>query len=220
MKKRMFGAILTVALVVTQAVSALAAPSRTTDVQPSGDSAAYYETKTGTEQTFAYLDTTVPEVKKIILDVNKGMAGLETVAVAAPELKTELENKSMVTGFFDLEPINGGQKTEDGKYIVTLTVPELTTSMTNIKLLHYSTERNVWEVVVPNKVDYDQKQITAEFLDLSPVAVIADVNDTKTEEIGTSPKTGVSAQWPVFGGSAIVLLGISVLIFTKSKKNV
>lgn len=219
MKKRMFGMVLAAALVVTQAVSAFAAPSRTTDVKPTGDSVVYYETKTGTGETFVYLDETVPEVKKLIMDINKGVTGLDSIAEAAPELKEELEGKSLVTGFFDLEPINGGIKTADGKYIVTLSVPEITKSMTNVRLLHYSTDRNVWEIITPNDVNYEQKQITAEFLDLSPVAVIADIDKSQTEGSGTSPQTGVSAQWPVYGALALMLLGISAAFFVKNRKS-
>lgn len=219
MKKRMYGMVLAAALVVTQAVSAFAAPSRTTDVKPAGDSVGYYETKTGTEETFAYLDETVPEVKKMIMDINKGVTGLESIAEAAPELKEELEGKSLVTGFFDLEPINGGIKTADGKYIVTLSVPELTKSMTNVRLLHYSTDRNVWEIITPNDVNYEQKQITAEFIDLSPVAVIADIDKSQTEASGTSPQTGVSAQWPIYGVLALMLMGISAAFFARNKKS-
>lgn len=219
MKKRMYGMVLAAALVVTQAVSAFAAPSRTTDVKPAGDSVGYYETKTGTEETFAYLDETVPEVKKMIMDINKGVTGLESIAEAAPELKEELEGKSLVTGFFDLEPINGGIKTADGKYIVTFSVPELTKSMTNVRLLHYSTDRNVWEIITPNDVNYEQKQITAEFIDLSPVAVIADIYKSQTEASGTSPQTGVSAQWPIYGVLALMLMGISAAFFARNKKS-
>lgn len=219
MKKRMYGMVLAAALVVTQAVSAFAAPSRTTDVKPAGDSVGYYETKTGTEETFAYLDETVPEVKKMIMDINKGVTGLESIAEAAPELKEELEGKNLVTGFFDLEPINGGIKTADGKYIVTLSVPELTKSMTNVRLLHYSTDRNVWEIITPNDVNYEQKQITAEFIDLSPVAVIADIDKSQTEASGTSPQTGVSAQWPIYGVLALMLMGISAAFFARNKKS-
>ena len=80
-----------------------------------------------------------------------------------------------------MEPINGGIKTDDGKYIVTFSVPELTRTMTNVKLLHYSTDRDIWEIITPNEVNYEQKQITAEFIDLSPVAVIADVDKTQAE---------------------------------------
>lgn len=219
MKKRMYGMVLAAALVVTQAVSAFAAPSRTTDVKPAGDSVGYYETKTGTEETFAYLDETVPEVKKLIMDINKGVTGLDSIAEAAPELKEELEGKSLVTGFFDLEPINGGIKTADGKYIVTLSVPELTKSMTNVRLLHYSTDRNVWEIITPNDVNYEQKQITAEFIDLSPVAVIADIDKSQTEGSGTSPQTGVSAQWPIYGVLALMFMGISAAFFARNKKS-
>ena len=44
----------------------------------------------------------------------------------------------------DLRKIGDVSKTADGKYQVTLSVPALTKGMTDVKVLHFSTARNVW----------------------------------------------------------------------------
>lgn len=223
MKKRFFGTLLAAALVVTQVVSVFAAGSRTTDVTLVGESAGYYEVSEGTAETFSYLHESEPQVEAKILAVNAGKETLQSIAELAPELAKELEGKSLITKFFDLEPINGGIRTEDGKYKVTLSVPALTEALTNVRLLHYSTERNLWEIVTPTDVNYKNKQITAEFIDLSPVAVIADVDESRTEGndttgSGTSPKTGVSSDWGMYMGAAVLLLGTAVVVMRKTKK--
>lgn len=177
----------------------------------------------GTAETFSYLHESAPEVEAKILAVNSGEATLQSIAEQAPELAKELEGKSLITKFFDLEPINGGIRTEDGKYKVTLSVPALTEALTNVRLLHYSTERNLWEIVTPTDVNYKNKQITAEFIDLSPVAVIADVDESRTEGndttgSGTSPKTGVSSDWGMYMGAAVLLFGTAIVVMRKTKK--
>lgn len=223
MKKRFFGTLLAAALVVTQVVSVFAAGSRTTQVTLVGEAAGKYEVSEGTAATFSYLHESAPEVEAKILAVNSGEATLQSIAEQAPELAKELEGKSLITKFFDLEPINGGIRTEDGKYKVTLSVPALTEALTNVRLLHYSTERNLWEIVTPTDVNYKNKQITAEFIDLSPVAVIADVDESRTEGndttgSGTSPKTGVSSDWGMYMGAAVLLFGTAVVVMRKTKK--
>lgn len=223
MKKRFFGTLLAAALVVTQVVSVFAAGSRTTQVTLVGESAGKYEVSEGTAETFSYLHESAPEVEAKILAVNSGEATLQSIAEQAPELAKELEGKSLITKFFDLEPINGGIRTEDGKYKVTLSVPALTEALTNVRLLHYSTERNLWEIVTPTDVNYKNKQITAEFIDLSPVAVIADVDESRTEGndttgSGTSPKTGVSSDWGMYMGAAVLLFGTAIVVMRKTKK--
>lgn len=227
MKKRIFGTILAAALVVTQAVSVFAAGSRTTQVTLVGDSASYYEVSEGTQENFSELAQSVPEVVKKILAVNAGTETLQSISDLAPELAGELEGKSLITKFFDLKPVNGGVKTADGKYLVTLSVPELTEALTNVRLIHYSTERSLWEIVTPTDVNYKNKQITAEFIDLSPVAVIADVDESKaagTSEstagtgTGIAPKTGVDSRWGAYMVGAAVLLGISAITFRRNKK--
>ena len=53
----------------------------------------------------------------------------------------------------------------EGLTNVTLTweVPNLTSEMKNIRVLHYSTVRNVWEILNPDKVDFENKAITQTF---------------------------------------------------------
>lgn len=244
MRKRILGTILAAALVVTSAVSVFAAGSRTTQVTLVGESAASYQVSEGTAENFATAQEAAPKVVEKILQVNEGTLTLPTLVQQLKEivanttegqtelnmteeevdaLAQEVEGKSMVTQFFDLIPINGGVQTEDGKYIATISVPSLTEAMTNVKLLHFSTERLVWEIIEPNDVNYTNKQITAEFQDLSPVAVIADIDESKaagtdTTGTGVAPKTGVDSTWGVYAAGAVVLLGAAGAMFVIGRK--
>lgn len=244
MRKRILGTILAAALVVTSAVSVFAAGSRTTQVTLVGESAASYQVSEGTAENFATAQEAAPKVVEKILQVNEGTLTLPTLVQQLKEivanttegqtelnmteeevdaLAQEVEGKSMVTQFFDLIPINGGVQTEDGKYIATISVPSLTEAMTNVKILHFSTERLVWEIIEPTDVNYTNKQITAEFQDLSPVAVIADVDESKAAETdttgtGIAPKTGVDSTWGVYAAGAVVLLGAAGAMFVIGRK--
>lgn len=244
MRKRILGTILAAALVVTSAVSVFAAGSRTTQVTLVGESAASYQVSEGTAENFATAQEAAPKVVEKILQVNEGTLTLPTLVQQLKEivanttegqtelnmteeevdaLAQEVEGKSMVTQFFDLIPINGGVQTEDGKYIATISVPSLTEAMTNVKILHFSTERLVWEIIEPTDVNYTNKQITAEFQDLSPVAVIADIDESKaaatdTNGTGVAPKTGVDSTWGVYAAGAVVLLGAAGAMFVIGRK--
>ena len=203
MKKRIFGTVLAAALIVTQAVAAFAAPSKTTT--PSAE---------------AFADVKNDEIVNDLLAANNGTKTLaEVVEKTNPELKDQLTGKEMVTSFFDLKPEDGTVKNEAGKYVVTLSVPSLTKAMTDVQILHYSTVRNLFELITPTNVDYDNKTITAEFEDLSPVAVIAKVDASKAADstVGTSPKTGVPSTWMVFFGAAVVLAGVSAVAYRKER---
>lgn len=217
MKKRKYGILLAAALVLTQAVTVFAAGSKTADVALAGESVGAYEVLEGTAENFSYLQEDHGQVLEAILKINAGEAKLESIAEMAPELETELKDRVMVTPFFDLKPVNGGIKTADGKYLVTLEVPSLTTKMVDVKLLHYSTVRNVWEIVTPTDVNYSDKTITAEFEDLSPVAVIAKEDPEAEAAVGTSPQTGRNTVWPLWISAGVVLGLLGAGVYRKSK---
>lgn len=219
MKKRLFGTLLAAALVVTQVVSVFAAGSKTTQATPAGESVGKYEITEGTAENFS--EVKEQAVLDKILAVNNGTATLESIAEQAEAIKDELTGKVLVTKFFDLVPINGGVKTEDGKYKVTFTVPNLTEALQDVKVLHYSTQRAVWEVITPDNVNYSTKEITAQFEDLSPVAVIGKNTGAGTSTdstTGTSPKTGVASDWILYVGASVVLLGAAVVVFGRNRK--
>lgn len=219
MKKRLFGTLLAAALVVTQVVSVFAAGSKTTQATPAGESVGKYEMTEGTAENFS--EVKEQAVLDKILAVNNGTATLESIAEQAEAIKDELTGKVLVTKFFDLVPINGGVKTEDGKYKVTFTVPNLTEALQDVKVLHYSTQRAVWEVITPDNVNYSTKEITAQFEDLSPVAVIGKntgVGTSTDSTTGTSPKTGVASDWILYAGASVVLLGAAVVVLGRNRK--
>lgn len=221
MKKRILGTLLAAALVVTQAVSVFAAGSKTTQATPAGESAGKYEMIEGTKENFKEVAEKAPEVAAKIEAINEGTATLESIAEQAEQLKEELTGKTLVTKFFDVKPVDGGVKAEDGKYIVTFHVPNLTEALQDVKVLHYSTERAVWEVINPENVDYAKKEITAKFEDLSPVAIIgkntgAGSSTGSTE--GTSPKTGVVSDWGIYVSASVLLLGAAVVVLGRNRR--
>lgn len=225
MKKRFLGTLLAAALVVTQAVSVFAAGSKTTQATLSGESAGKYEVTEGTRESFSEVKEAA--VLDAIMAVNEGTSKLEDLAATlketAPEVAKELEGKTLATKFFDLKAIGDGVKTEDGKYKVTFTVPSLTKSLTEVKVLHYSTARSTWEVIAPEDVNYTTKEITAKFEDLSPVAVIGKNTGSAAvgsanSTTGTSPKTGVASDWALYVSASAVLLGAAVVVLGRNRK--
>lgn len=225
MKKRLFGTILAAALMVSQAVTAVAAGSVSGQVALPDEYAGYYEITEATSESFADVEAAAPEVYEQIMAVNEGTTDLQTmIEELAPDLASEVEGKEMVTPFFDLKPINGGIQLEDGRYRVMLSVPILTQFMRDVRLLHYSVVRGVWEIITPENVDYTNRRIEAIFDDLSPVAVIANVDESAAAETvtgsasGTSPKTGMTDGWMAWAGAAVVLAAAGVLTYRKARK--
>lgn len=98
----------------------------------------------------------------------------------------KMEHVAMLTSIQNLELIDQttGEPIKDAKNVtMTWEVPNLTTNAGVIRILHYSTVRNVWELLIPDAVDYSTKSVTVTFPDLSPVAVVYVPKD-KVSEIG------------------------------------
>lgn len=221
MKKKLISLAMLVTVFAMQVVGVSAA-SKTATMAVVGNSKGYYEVDAMDQEeldTVAAADKTTAD---LIKDINAGTKTLEDLAKAESSIASEIEGKSLVTAFMDLRKIGDVSKTADGKYQVTLSVPALTKGMTDVKVLHFSTERKVCEVITPSNVDLDNKEITFELQDLSPIAIIAkvDASQAVTNTTGTSPKTGVDSTNTVpFAGAAVVLLGAAAVVAFR-KKNV
>lgn len=206
MKKKLFGTILAAALIVSQAMTAFAAgESKSGQMSLVGESAGKYQLAEATADNLPDLAAKAPEVMAKIEAVNSGAETLQSVAELAPELTDALTGKVLLGSFVDLVPVNGGVQVEGGKYRVELSVPGLSDNVSGVGLLHYSTTRETWEIVEPENVDYTNKEVTAIFEDLSPVAVIGKVSGGADASVGTSPKTGTTYGWAVWLGAAVVL---------------
>ena len=86
-----------------------------------------------------------------------------------------------------------------------------------MRILHYSTVRSLWEIVIPSDVNYEDKEITAAFEDLSPIVVLADVDETADVAEGTSPKTGVTSDWGLYMAGAVVLFGAAGVVYSRKR---
>lgn len=212
MKKKVFGTLLAAALIVTQAISVFAVGSRNGEMAVAGDSTGRYQLIEVSESNLS--DATV---LTRIRDINSGAATLQSIGELAPALSAQLAGMSLLTDIYDLTPINGGVRTADGKYQVELSVPSLSGSVTDVGLLHYSTDRTTWEIVTPTGVDYTNKVVSATFDDLSPVAVIGKVSGTGAS-VGTSPKTGMTFGWAGLLGAAVVLGVTGTVVYKKTRQ--
>lgn len=219
MKKRVFGTILAAALIVSQAVSVFAAGSKTGEMAIAGDSIGWYELVEVTEENLPDLAASAPDVMDKIEAVNSGAETLQSVGDLAPDLAGQLEGKVMLTRFYGIIPINGGVQTDDGRYLVNLSVPALTGSVSEVKLLYYSAAKNAWEILEPTNIDYANKIITIVLEDLySPIAVIGKVSGGADASVGTSPKTGMTFGWAAWLGAAVVLGVTGTVIYRKARQ--
>lgn len=214
MKKKLFGMILAAVLVVSQAVTVFAAGSKEAGVSPAGDSQGAYAITAGSAAAFSYLEGSADAVLARIRALNDGSVSLYSIDAG-------LSDKRMVTDIFDLSAIDGGVLTEDGKYLVTLEVTSITSSMTGIQILYYNTATGEWEVITPTDIDYASQTVTFVIDQLpAPVCVIADTGTAAEGNVeGTSPQTGVTSGWTMWMGAAAALAGVSLAAYRKLKKD-
>ena len=229
MKKRVFGIVLAGALAVSQAFTVLAAGSISGQAALTEEYQGAYEITEAGEESFADVKGSAPDVYEQIMSANErisaGTADLMTVITEmAPDLAGETAGMEMITPFFDLKPVNGGILTEDGRYRVVLSVPILTEFMRDVKILHYSVERNTWELITPENVDYENRRIEVIFEDLSPVAIIANTEAAEDAEaaagssVGTSPKTGTDSSPAAWICAAAVLAAAGTGTYRRARK--
>ena len=239
--KKVLAGVLTAAMLLTSSIGVFAATS-SQSVQSTD--AGYVINKDGdsilTTEAFAQLQKDEPEVAAMIEKATKGEitteqlademeAWLETAdltdeqkALTEEAIKAIKEgNLDFVTPFVELEATGDVQKNANGMYEVNLKVSALTKDMKDVKVLHFSTERGCFEIITPKNVDYDNKIITFEVKDLSPIAILAQKTAaTGSSSDGTSPKTeGMNSTWMMLMGAAFVMIAAGcVVVYSKKKE--
>ena len=136
----------------------------------------------------------------------------------------DLSGYSLLTEIQDLSVYDETSKQlqpKQSNVTVTWEVPNLVKTLKGVKVLHYSTVRNTWEILTPKSIDFENKTITQEFKDLSPVAVIYKTNDTDANKTGTkanSTKTGDSTNvMPFVALGVVALAGIGFCVVRRKK---
>lgn len=146
--------------------------------------------------------------------INKG----EKVTISTA-IDNELNGKSLIQAFFDLDEVGEHKKCyEQGYHTVTLRIDALTRNCRNITVLHYSTDRTLWETIPEDKIEVDYENHTIKFnvQDLSPMAVYAKVVSEGAE--GTSPSTGsISSTWLMYPAFILVVVGIGMMTYKKKR---
>ncbi len=236
MKKRVLAGLLMTVMVLASAMSVSAAESPTKPVAGSttADGRGEYvpsDAPKFDDMTEAAIDANnnIPQEKKAeakqiaqaakatIEKINKNPDKKESITA---EVDKVLEGKKLVQKFFELEATGSHDECEkEGhKHKVTLTVTAMTTAWKNITVVHFSTDRVLWETikVADKDVDYNKKTITFEIDDLSPIAIYADV--VEDGAAGKSPSTeGVSSAWMLYSAMALIVLGSGVVVYQKKR---
>lgn len=195
LKKRIMACVVAAAVVVTSAVTAMAAGSIDKNGKADGYKVEVVKEETPVYQeiqkTYEILPPAIVAVnegkykmKDFIADMNKEAAQNTKLTEAAKENLTQvaekLEGTEFVTAFYSLtEDENSDveiKKTEDGKYKVTLTVQNLTKDLTGLKVLAYNSIKGEWEIIeIPaDAIDVENHTVTITLEDISMFSIIAD----------------------------------------------
>lgn len=195
LKKRIMACVVAAAVVVTSAVTAMAAGSIDKNGKADGYKVEVVKEETPVYQeiqkTYEILPPAIVAVnegkykmKDFIADMNKEATQNTKLTEAAKENLTQvaekLEGTEFVTAFYSLtEDENSDveiKKTEDGKYEVTLTVENLTKDLTGLKVLAYNSIKGEWEIIeIPaDAIDVENHTVTITLEDISLFSIIAD----------------------------------------------
>ena len=232
MKKKILAGIVMFTMVMASVMSVTAADSKTKEPtvaeasKPTVDQSGQkhgYEIRTDANQFKIDETSTDSPAKDAVLKFNAGTITVETMVGAGTDAAKAVKDKEALTPVFDLHDLGNGKKNAAGKHEVVLSLPQLTKEYTNIVVIHYSNaDRNatakVWEVITPSNVDYDNKTITAEFTDLSPVAIFATKTATGSGSGSSDSTVGTSSTWMLWAAAALVVVGAGVVVSQKKSR--
>ena len=137
-------------------------------------------------------------LENILKDTN------EKTRASAEKIRDILENSEFLSDFFDIHVADNEnasseyirknldvEKSSNGKFRVTLSVPTLTDRNKSVYVIHYSKETGEWEILYPVDIDYTNKTIVVEFENFSPAAILAaiteDTDDAAAEDEKSEP---------------------------------
>lgn len=198
MKKLLKGLLVSMVVACLGTTAVLADGSITVTGTPSQEVTVNGQKVEGAKVAFSDEMTDVPEeTKALVEELNKGQDLATVLADAKFETEVDLAGYAMLTKMQDLTAVD-----KDGNPLKNVTVswevPNLTSNAGSVLVLHFSTDRQVWEVITPDKVD--GTTVTATFADLSPVTVIYKTTTTGT---GDDTTTGGSTNVPTGDNSAV-----------------
>lgn len=160
---------------------------------------------------------TNPVETKMIKSLNSGESLNEVLNNTTIEsaFDVDLSEYSLLTKFQDLVIMNSNNQIVSEKNVtITWEVPNLKKDLGDIYVLHLSTERNVWEFIKPDNIDFQNRLITTTFKDLSPVAV---VYKSKVEN-PENAKTNDNNDMYIYISTTLVAIGVIGYIVYKNKK--
>ena len=195
LKKRIMACVVAAAVVVTSAMTVMATGSIDKTGKAEGYKVEVVDTESAVYQEIKETYTVLPTA---VVDVNKGTDEMKDFIAAAKEETTvnenltdeqkenlteiaeKLEGTEFVTAFYSLtEDENSDvtiEKTEDGKYKVTLTVENLTDELTGLKVLAYNAKTGLWEIIeIPAEdIDVENHTVTITLEDVTLFSIISD----------------------------------------------
>lgn len=198
--KKIMACVVAAAVVVSSAMTVMATGS----IDKTGK-AEGFKVEVVNENTAVYQEVvkTYEFLAPAVVDVNKGNYKMKDFIEAArkevsegtkltdaakenlTQVADKLEGTEFVTAFYSLtEDANSGvaiEKTEDGKYKVTLSVQNLTKDLTGLKVLAYNAAKGEWEIIeIPaDAIDLEHHTITITLEDISLFSIISDAPEAK-----------------------------------------
>lgn len=215
MKKRVLAGILMTIMVLASVMGVSAAESIQAQIYVTKAQESGYRVVTDPNAEFANLKAADAAMYDLVTGFNNKKVTQDKMLEAAPAaVKEAVKGKGLIWKIFDLIPVNGGTPVA-GIHTVTLEVPALTSSNTDLKVIHYSEVDKAWEVLEAT-VDYSKKTVTIKTDDLSPIGIYA--NNVKNSGNGISPSTGVtSSAWMLWSALALIVLGAGVVVSQKKR---
>ena len=226
MRKKILATLMVVGLLAAQTLTVCAAPSGATTPSTTTD---------GIVVTTSFGNAPVTPASDELAAINAyngdSSADLATLfnATNGSSLANAVKGKIDLTGVFDCYPESGELS---GSTDITFSVPNLSKSVKNVQIYHMKLDKEGqslgWEKI-PTKVNWSAKTVTGTFTSLSPVIIVAEKatsngsgsgsgsssSSSSSDGTATSPKTGVSSDWVMWIGAAVVLGAASVALKKK-----